>query len=79
MTEFAGRTAVVTGGGSVDGAVELAGRERLERIATWKQPAPRQQHAQAPALPPPGAQQLEQLRREHGVTVFAPLALLDPQ
>ena len=24
-------------GGSVDGAIELAGRERFERIAAWKQ------------------------------------------
>jgi len=35
---------------SVDGAIELAGRERLDRIAARKQPAPRQQHPQAPAL-----------------------------
>jgi hypothetical protein len=45
-------------GRGMDGAVELAGRERFNRIAARKQPAPRQQHAQAPALPPPGAQQL---------------------
>src|SRR5207237_604391 len=31
------------------------------------------------ALPPPGAQQREQLRRQHGMAVFAALALLDPQ
>jgi hypothetical protein len=43
-------------GGGMDGAVELAGRERLDRIAARKQPAPRQQHAQMSALPPPGAQ-----------------------
>jgi hypothetical protein len=42
-------------GRSVDGAIELAGRERLGRIAAGKQPAPRQQHPQAPALAPPGA------------------------
>jgi len=56
-------------GRSVDGAIELAGREWLDRIAAGKQPAPRQQHPQAPALPPPSAQQLEQLRRQHGVAV----------
>ena len=63
----------------MDGAVELAGRERFNRIAARKQPAPRQQHAQASALPPPGAQQLKQLRRQHGIAVLAALALLDPQ
>ena len=46
----------------MDSAVELARRERLERIAAGKQPAARQQHAQAPALSPPGTQQFEQLR-----------------
>src|SRR5271166_4052997 len=43
-------------GGGMDGAVELAGREWLDRIAARKQPAPRQQKAQAPAVPPPVAQ-----------------------
>jgi hypothetical protein len=66
-------------GSGVDGSVELAGRERLDRIATRKQPALRQQHAEPPPLPPPGAQEFEQLRRQHGVSVFAPLAALDPQ
>src|SRR5215469_8382992 len=48
-------------------------------FATGKQPSPRQQHAQVSALPPPGAQQLEQLRRQHGVAVLAALSLLDAQ
>src|SRR5215471_3851216 len=52
-------------GSAMDGAIELAGGERLERIATGKQPSPRQQHAQVSALAPPGAQQLEQLCRQH--------------
>ena len=56
-------------GRGMDGAVELAGCERLKRIAARKQPAPRQQHTQASAVPPPGAQQLEQLRRQHGMAV----------
>jgi hypothetical protein len=56
-------------GGGVNGAVELTGRERFDRIAARKQPAPRQQHAAAPALPPPGAQQLKQRRRQHGIAV----------
>ena len=66
-------------GGGVDGAVELAGRERLDRIATREQPAARQQRAEPPALSPPGAQQFEQLRRQHGVPIFAALAAFDPQ
>jgi hypothetical protein len=56
-------------GGGVNGAVEPAGRERLDRVAARKQPAARQQHAAAPALTLPGAQQFEQLRRQHGVPV----------
>src|SRR6516225_1255476 len=66
-------------GRGMDGAVELAGRERLDWAAARKQPAARQQHAQAPPLPPPGAQYFEQLRRQHGVAVLATLALLDSQ
>ena len=50
-------------GGGMDGAIELSGRERLDRVAARKQPAPRQQHAELAALSPLGAQQLEQLRR----------------
>jgi osmotically-inducible protein OsmY len=58
-------------GGGVDGAVELACRERLDRIAPRKQPAARQQHAEPPALAPPVAQQFEQLRRVFGVRAIA--------
>jgi hypothetical protein len=46
----------------MDSAVELACRERLERIAAGKQPAARQQRAQAPAFAPPATQHCEQLR-----------------
>src|ERR1051325_33342 len=66
-------------GGGVDGAVQSAGRERLDRVTPREQPAAWQQHAEPPALPPPGTQQFEQLRRQHGVAIFAPLAALDPQ
>src|SRR6202795_2946769 len=45
---------------------------RQERVA------PREQPALRPALPPPRAQHFEQLRRQHGMTVLAALALLDP-
>ena len=37
----------------------------------------RQHHAAASALPPPGAQQFEQLRRKHRMAILAALALLD--
>ncbi len=60
------------GRGDMAGAVELAGAERLGRIAAGEQPAPR------PGLPPPGAQQVQEIRREHDVAVLAALALLDP-
>src|SRR5712692_6983837 len=60
-------------------AVELTGRERLDRVAARKQPAPRQQYAAAPAFHPPITQQLKQLQRQHGVAVFASFALLNPQ
>ena len=49
-------------GGGTDGAAQLAGRQRLDRVATGKQPASRQQQVAPPPLPPPGAQQFEQLR-----------------
>src|SRR5437660_5079709 len=55
---------------------------RVESGSTGLRPGinpPRQQHAEPPAFPPPGAQQFEQLRRQHGVTILAALAALDPQ
>src|SRR5712675_1521120 len=53
------------------GAIELACRHRLHTVATWKQPALRS------CRPPPGAQQFEQMWRQHHVTVFTAFALLD--
>ena len=50
-------------GGSVDSAIELAGRQRLDRVAAGKQPAPRHQQTAPSPVPPPGAQQFKQLRR----------------
>jgi len=58
-------------GSGVAGAIELARGHRLRRIAARKQPTP------GPRRPPPGAQQIEQARREHDVTVLAAFALLD--
>jgi hypothetical protein len=63
----------------VNGAVELTGRQRFDRIAAGKQPASRQQGTEPSALAPPLAQLFEQLRRQHGMAVLATLALLDPQ
>ena len=56
-------------GGGMDGAIELTGRQRLDRVAAGKQPASPQQQAAPPPLPLPGAQQFEQLRRQHRVAV----------
>src|SRR5271154_6627407 len=42
-----------------DGAMELPGAHRIDGVLTRKQPSPRARR------PPPIAQQLEQLRREH--------------
>src|SRR2546426_4722354 len=53
------------------GAIELARRHRLYGIAAWKQPA------LGSCRPPPGAQQFQQMWRQHHVPVFADLALLD--
>jgi len=64
-------------GGGTDGAAELTGRQRLDRVAAGKQPTPRQQQALPLSLPPSGAQQFEQLRRQHRVAVLAPLAALN--
>ena len=57
----------------VDGAHELTGRHRVDRVLARKQPCLR------PRRVPPFAQQFEQLRREHDVAVPLPLALLDPK
>jgi len=66
-------------GGGADNAAELPGRQRLDRVAAGKQPASRQQQAAPPPLALPGAQQFEQLRRQHRVAVLAPLAARDAQ
>jgi len=50
-------------GGSMAGAIELARAHRLPRIVARKQPTSR------PRCLPPGPQQVEQVRRQHNVTV----------
>src|SRR3982074_2886086 len=58
-------------GCGMTGAIELTRRHRLHAVAPWKQPALRS------CRPPPGAQQFEQMWRQHHVAVFAAFALLD--
>ena len=60
-------------GGGVAGAIELTRRHRIDRVLPGKQPALRPRDA------PPVAQKLQQLRREHRVTILAALAVLDAQ
>ncbi len=55
--------------GGVAGTIELARGHRLHGVAAWKQPA------RGPCRPPPDAQQFEQARRKHHVTVLAAFAL----
>src|ERR1700730_2498163 len=57
--------------GGMARAIELAGRQRLHWIAAGEQPAARVRDI------PPNPQQLEEMRGEHDVPVFATLALLD--
>lgn len=63
----AGRRAGRTAGG-----VQYGGIERPVLVTAGKQPALR------PGQPPIAAQNPQELRREHDVTVLAALALLDP-
>src|SRR5271163_4034651 len=55
----------------VAGPVELARRERVDWVLPRKQPALRPSHL------PPGPQQIEEMLRQHHVSVLAALALLD--
>ena len=66
-------------GGGMDGAVELAGAQRVHGIEAGEEPAPGQDLALGMAHAPPRAQPLQQHRREHGVAILATLALLDTQ
>jgi hypothetical protein len=55
----------------------LPGVLSVEEVALLLQAAPGPKYKAA--LPPPGAQQFEQLRRQHGLSIFTSLAALDPQ
>src|ERR671913_1970999 len=54
------------------GAVELTRRDWLSRLLAGEEPSSRALH------PPPLAQEVEQVGREHDEAVLAPLALLNP-
>ena len=62
----------------MNGPIYLPGRNGLQGVAARKQPAMGQHDTAPPALAPPQPQQLQQLRRQHGIAVLASLALLDP-
>src|SRR3546814_86672 len=66
-------------GGLLHGAMQLPGGDRISVTATREQPAMREHHAPALALTPPHPQQLQQMRREHGVAIPPALALFHPQ
>ncbi len=66
-------------GRGVHGAVELAGGEWVDRVLPGEQPAAVEHLALRMGHAPPGAQALQQHRREHGVAILAALALLDAQ
>src|SRR6202042_1764664 len=59
-------------GGGIAGAPELARRHRVDRVHSGKQPA------LGACRLVPGAQQLEQMRRQHHVAILVALALFDP-
>ena len=60
-------------GGDAAGAPDRVASDRLLRALAGKEPVP------GPVDLPPGAQDLEQLRREHHVAVLLPLALRDAE
>jgi len=76
-----GRHALPDGGhfrSLMDGAIDLAGRDRLDSAATGKQPAMGRHDVPPLALAPPETKQLQELRRQHRVAVLAPLTLFHP-
>src|SRR5579859_144022 len=81
VTQGVGRHALADAGRFrrlMDGAIDLAGRDRLGNAATGKQPAMGRHDVPPPALAPPEPKQLQELRRQHRVAVLAALALLHP-
>ena len=65
--------------GGVDGPVELAGTDRLDRVQSREQLAALKHLALGTGDSPPAAQALKQHGGKHGVAVLVPLTLLDPQ
>ena len=65
--------------GLVHGAVQLTGGQRLDGVQSREQPSAVEHLALGTGYSPPRTQPLEHHRREHGVAIFAALALLDTQ
>src|ERR1700688_1527392 len=81
VTQGMGRHALADAGRFrrlMDGAVDLAGRDRLGNAATGKQPAMGRHDVPPLTLAPPEPKQLQQLRRQHRIAVLAAFALLHP-
>ncbi len=66
-------------GGRMDGAVQLPGIERIDRIEPGEEPSAVGHPALGTGYAPPDTQAFEQHRREHCIAVLAALALLDTQ
>ena len=66
-------------GGGVNGTVELPSPQRVDGILARKQPSPAPDLAQRVPIAPPGAQALQQQRREHRVAVLVAFALFDSE
>jgi len=67
------------GGGGVHSAVEHSRRDRVDWLAAREDPAAVDDLAAALGVAPPDAQAFEQQRRQHGVAVLVPLALINAQ
>ena len=63
----------------VNGTVELASAERIDRVTSGEQPATFTHLALCVGISPPMAQLFEQDGREHGITILAAFTLFDAQ
>jgi len=66
-------------GGLVHGAVQLPRAQGFDGVQARKEPSALEHLALGFCYPPPGAQPLQQHRREHGVAILRALALFDAQ
>ena len=63
----------------MDGTIELARGDRIDRIHAGKQPPAVEHLPLRPGHSPPGAQPFEEQRRQHGVAILVALALFNAQ